>query len=80
MAKKTKLCEAQPRFTLVDGDDWVGLYKDGVLLEEGHRILLRDLAKYAGIDFERVELSSDNMEWLGERGGFPMDLGEVPHE
>lgn len=30
------------RYTLAKGEDWEGLYIDGVLLTEGHRLSLRD--------------------------------------
>lgn len=55
-------------------DDWEGLYIDGRLIEEGHYIRLRDLAKAAGLDYEEDEV---RYEWLAERGSLPERYEDV---
>lgn len=47
---------------LVQADDWVALYIDGLWIEEGHHIQLDDLAKYLGCDVKEVWLDDDVAE------------------
>lgn len=62
----------------VNGDDWTGMYIDGVLVEEGHSI-----SPYRAIEavickevtsLYRVEA---NNEWLQEVGNLPKYLKDV---
>jgi len=39
---------------VLDGDDWSGLYIDGKLVYENHRILLHELAKHLGFKIINV--------------------------
>ena len=58
----------------VDGDDWVGLYIDGELHAQGHRIdSVAFLPYLSGIEFsfEEVFLDGNGMESLADAGGFP---------
>ncbi len=73
MSKPTK----RPTLTLVsNGDDWEGLYIDGVLVNEGHTITLGDLAEAFDCRLTRVDVLSD---WLGgEVGRLPDKLTDIP--
>jgi hypothetical protein len=54
--------------------DWEGLYKNGVLLSEGHSIHIEDLFELLELDFEQLEAKED---WVEERGDLPEKLEEV---
>jgi hypothetical protein len=64
--------------TVVRGDDWSGLYIDGVLVEEGHRLGVEDVlevVRHLGpFDVETVDA---DQEWLESEGNLPKLLGEV---
>jgi hypothetical protein len=66
-----------PKITIVsNGDDWEGLYIDGVLRKDSHSITPRDLANALGLEFEMKEVSP---EWLGEEVvGLPSRLDKIP--
>lgn len=63
---------------IINSEDWEGLYVNGKLWGEGHRILLSDLiyaiASYFPITFKTRECDG---EWLEEMSSFPDDLSEV---
>lgn len=59
---------------LYNNDDWVGLYSNGKLLDEGHSISLDQFCHYVGIELTRR--TADD-EWLTERGGFPDNIEDV---
>jgi hypothetical protein len=62
------------KITLVRADDWRGLYIDGKLVEEGHRVDTIDVLTRLGIDAEQFWA---NDEWLCDRGRLPEDLKDV---
>jgi len=62
---------------LVNDDCWEGLYKDGMLVTQGHRVEVEDLAEAAGLDFEKKFADAD---WAAERGDLPEKLDEVKYE
>lgn len=66
-----------PKITIVsNGDDWEGLYLDGVLFEEDHKIRVRHLAEALGLEIETVEVSR---RWLGEKvTSLPEKLSAIP--
>lgn len=69
------LVAVRPRaITLVRGDDWQGLYVDGRLVNEGHRILEEDFARALGVEvtFQRADEG-----WLEDRGDLPRQLTDV---
>jgi hypothetical protein len=43
-------------------DDWEGLYVDGVLVDQGHRVQLADAMRAAGVDFAEIEAWSPEYE------------------
>lgn len=66
-------------FTIVNGDDWEGLFVDGKLVSEGHSLSIYDLlhtAKTMGPITEIVYVEADYM-WLEIHGSFPNNLSEV---
>jgi hypothetical protein len=66
-----------PAIVIVRADDWKGLYLDGKLVEEGHRVDTIDVLKHLGIKAESVWA---NDEWLGDFGSLPEKLEEVVKE
>ncbi len=66
-----------PRIVLVRADDWKGLYLDGKLVEEGHRVDTIDVLHALGIEARQVWA---NDEWLNDRGCLPPSLRDVKHE
>lgn len=62
--------------TLVYGDDWSGLYVDGKLKFQNHRIEADDVLEALGLSFEK----KDAGEFLMITGGLPEDLSEVKFE
>ena len=72
-----ELDTAKPQVTLVDADDWEGLYINGQLVEEHHHVRTVDVLKHLGI---LCEVIYPDQAWLEERGSLPMNLAEVPSE
>ena len=50
-----------PKVVFVDGDDWEGLYINGVLVDEGHRVRLEDVMCRLGIHYNAMMA---DQEWL----------------
>jgi len=65
------------RVVYVSGDDWVGLYVDGVLFAEGHSLHPRDVAAACGVELEQLSCDCD---WLYEAGSLPDGLSDVKLE
>jgi hypothetical protein len=59
------------------GDDWEGLYVDGVLAEEGHSISVHHFCKALGIDLEQKAVDTD---WLEKGGRLPDRFEDVKFE
>ena len=66
-----------PKITIVsNGDDWEGLYLDGLLFEQGHSITACQLAEALGLEWGRIEVSP---RWLGEKVlSLPEGLDKIP--
>ncbi len=67
------------RFTLVNGDDWHGLYVDDKLVLEGHSLPLLEVLGIAldhGPVTEVVSIDA-NYRWLEELGYLPPALIDV---
>lgn len=60
--------------TIVNADDWMGLYIDGELVYEGHSIEEETLLKYVGVNCDSFWVD-DN--WITERGNLPSRLEDV---
>ena len=66
----------QHKFVIVSSSsgDWEGLYKDGVLVTEGHSISNRDIFANLGVSVQEKEAAEG---WLEERGNLPKNLSDV---
>lgn len=65
---------------IVNHDDWQGIYVDGKLLMQDHRLRLSDVLTALGIKLNERWVDG---EWLETEGLLPEDLNEVwfdPHE
>lgn len=59
-------------------DDWSGLYINGRLITEGHRISLHDaLDALKGKTLEDYEFRTCDRRWLFDHGNLPDDLEHV---
>lgn len=65
-----------PKMTIVQGDDWEGLYVDGKLVEETHQIDWR--ARW--VKLMGAETVEADYEWLENRGTLPENLEDVKLE
>lgn len=66
----------ESKFVLIDADDWQGLYVDGKLVYEGHRVEMSDLASAANLNFKKEYAEGAKGEWLHENGNLPNTLDE----
>ncbi len=68
-----------PKLTLVtNGDDWEGLYLNGQLYSQDHKVSLHDLAAALGFEIANVEVSAD---WLGDTVcQLPEKLTDIPKD
>lgn len=53
-------------FLWSEGGDWVGVYLDGKLLQEGHKVNARELVIDLGYEQEYIEKSDG---WFNKNGG-----------
>jgi hypothetical protein len=60
--------------TLVYGNDWIGLYRDGILLDEGHSLSPYHILTALGLEMEE---KTANEDWLEEEGSLPGCLEDV---
>ena len=73
------------RLVLALGDDWEGLYIDGVLLLQGHSlqpiaVLQQALKPAFKLTDDDIEQRYVNLTWLEDRGDLPSSLTEVVWE
>lgn len=67
--------ELAKRLVFVHGDDWIGVYLDGKLLDEGHSISAQQLVEVlAG---EWAESRTPDEAWLEDEGTLPDVLTDV---
>lgn len=66
-------------FVVVDGDDWSGIYVDGILLTEGHGFGTTEVLKIAMEHgpVESVEGRYADVVWLHDQGFLPTNLEDV---
>jgi hypothetical protein len=65
-----------PEITIVTNyDDWEGLYVNGVLSKEGHKIRLNDVLEKLGVTAQYIEFDNS---WIEQQGGrLPARLNDV---
>ena len=63
--------KAKPEAVLVTADDWEGLYIDGKLVEEDHRLHLRDVMSYFDVDLKLKKVD------MGKLNNLPALLKDV---
>lgn len=70
--------------TIVNADDWKGLYIDGKLVFQNHSIRISDLVECLeeagiklGFELTEGELTEDGYERIQDEGCLPDDLEEV---
>ncbi len=63
--------------TIVDGDDWEGLYIDGKLIEEHHCVRTESVLQHLGIPCEMIY---PDQNWLENRGNLPVRLEDVKRD
>jgi hypothetical protein len=66
-----------PKIDLVYGDDWIGLYLDGKLVEEGHSLEPFHVLDALGI---KHTYHAADIDWLHEEGCLPERLDDVKRE
>jgi len=64
------------KITFVDDDcgDWEGLYIDGKLVMENHRLEIYDILDAIGVKYNYVQADD---EWLANHGRLPDELSKV---
>ena len=74
MLKRKKFMKK--KITLVDcpGGDWEGLYVNGKLIMENHRLELDDVLDAIGVNYQSITADDD---WMAEVGTLPDKLSEV---
>lgn len=72
----------QDKLIFVEGDDWQGLFHNGVLIHEEHEIRKSDLVKwmkkYNTFDVKFTWLNNFGLKWLADIGSFPANYSEIP--
>ena len=62
------------KITIVNADDWMGVYLDGELMREGHIIHADEMLDVIGRKYETIEADED---WIARIGCLPKDLKDV---
>ncbi len=68
------------KFCIVNAEDWAGLYVEGQLVDEAHRISEDTLVTWLqrhGVDIARHQLSNEGEVDLMDGGGLPTLLSKV---
>lgn len=60
------------------GDDWMGIYIDGVLQMEGHSISPLEAVQFAvGYGVRHAKSLEVDLDWLHDRGDLPAEFDDV---
>ncbi len=62
------------KIDIVNADDWSGLYLDGVLVEEGHHLRLKDVLAACNLLAEFHEV---NQAWMEKQQTLPAEFAHV---
>ena len=69
------------KISLVHGDDWQGLFINGILVTEGHRVTVEEAITAISERLVRQDIQFESLEanykWLEDRGGFTEKLEKV---
>ncbi len=67
------------KFMIVDFDDWVALYKDGVKIMENHSLRLRDVVEEinTGCEYVFVDYGTPLGDYIEDTGYPPQTVAEV---
>lgn len=71
------LVRMKSKYTLVNGDDWQGLYKDGQIVAQNHSLSAYEILELVGVEFKSEWV---NLDWLENIGHLPHNLDEVKFE
>lgn len=72
-----KFLKREKEITFVLGNDWIGMYIDGKLKNEGHSLRTKDVVEDLGLSCSTI---TANEEWLNDRGRLPEKLCDVREE
>lgn len=59
------------KITIIEGDEWTGVYVNGKLKYQNDHVELKHVLKSIGI---KSEVKYADLEWLGQEGVFPHNL------
>ena len=62
------------KIDLVDADDWVAVYLDGVVVHQAHSITERQMLDILGIPYETHDADQEAVE---DAGSFPVRIEDV---
>jgi hypothetical protein len=62
------------KVAIVTGDDWQGIYVDGILRDESRGLRPIDVLDALGIGYQEVDA---DLDWLADEGGLPKQLADV---
>lgn len=65
------------QFAIVTADDWQGIYVNGKLVDETHRLRLSDILSILGVDYDDISVDQD---WMESHGHLPKDFRDIPEE
>jgi hypothetical protein len=74
---------ADNHYVLASGDDWEGLYLNGVVIQQGHEVTVSDFADTIlanGGYVATFTRASVDLDWLSNEGWLPTSLGDVKFE
>lgn len=71
---ENKIVTTFPNVTIVNGEDWSGVYLGNLLWREGHSVDWEDLLEMVGVKIDSIYADCD---WLCSRGTLPEKLSDV---
>lgn len=69
------------KLVIIECDDWQGLYVNGYLETESHRIRFKDIAELTPISDIRIfYLNDEGINQTEECGNLPSELSDIPSD
>lgn len=65
------------KFTLVDADDWIIIYKNGIMVDEGHSFSIEKLAEIFEVNLDVINLTTEEQEKFIYDNDFPENLEQL---